>query len=84
MLLERIICYQALELLTPCVEMNSLSRARCHARRGTALCRLGMMQQGIGELKAAVSLQPNDDKLRMDLEKACALVETSVVGDELD
>jgi dyslexia susceptibility 1 candidate gene 1 protein len=79
-----IICYQALELLTPCVEINSLSRARCHARRGMALCRLGIMQQGIGELKAAVALQPNDDKLRMDLEKVCALVETSVEADELE
>lgn len=64
--------------------MNSLSRARCHARRGTALCRLGMIQQGIGELKAAVALQPNDDKLRMDLEKICDLVETSVEGDEFE
>jgi len=63
--------------------MNSLSRARCHARRGMALCRLGMIQQGIGELKAAVALQPNDDKLRMDLEKVCNLVETSVEEDEL-
>ena len=62
--------------------MNSLSRARCHARRGTALCRLGMVQQGIGELKAAVALQPNDDKLRMDLEQVCALIQTSVEADE--
>lgn len=68
----------------PCVEMNSLSRARCHARRGTALCRLGMVRQGIGELKAAVALRPDDDKLRMDLEKARALVETSVEADELE
>ncbi|KDR14473.1 hypothetical protein L798_11644 [Zootermopsis nevadensis] len=73
-------CSTALELLTPCVEMNSLSRARCHARRGTALCRLGMMQQGMGELKAAVALQPNDDKHKMDFEKAYTYVE----ADELE
>jgi hypothetical protein len=43
-----------------------------------------MIQQGIGELRAAVALQPNDDKLRMDLEKVCNLLETSVEGDELE
>lgn len=64
--------------------MNSLSRARCHARRGTALCRLGMMRQGMGELEAALALQPNDEKLRMDLEKARAHVEASVEADELE
>lgn len=61
-----------------------MSRARCHARRGTALCHLGLMQQGMGELQAAVALQPNDDKLRMNLEKARALVKTSVDADELE
>jgi hypothetical protein len=43
-----------------------------------------MMRQGMGELEAAVALQPNDDKLRMDLEKARALVEASVEADELE
>jgi hypothetical protein len=43
-----------------------------------------MVYQGIGELKAAVALQPDDDKLQMDLEKARALVETSVEADELE
>jgi hypothetical protein len=43
-----------------------------------------MLKQGIGELKAAVTLQPNDDKLQMDLEKVCNLVETSAEGDELE
>jgi hypothetical protein len=43
-----------------------------------------MVHQGIGELKAAMALQPDDDKLRMDLEKARALVETSVEADELE
>jgi hypothetical protein len=41
-----------------------------------------MVQQGIGELKAAVALQPNDDKLRMDLEQVCALIQTSVEADK--
>jgi hypothetical protein len=60
--------------------MNSLPRARCHARRGTALCRLGLVRQGIGELEAAAALRPDDDKLRIDLEKARALAE----ADELE
>ncbi|XP_069701296.1 dynein axonemal assembly factor 4 [Periplaneta americana] len=77
-------CSTALELLTPCVEKNALSRARCHARRGSALCKLGLMRQGLGELEAAVALQPNDDKLRMDLEKTRALVDSSPHEEELE
>jgi hypothetical protein len=43
-----------------------------------------MVREGIGELEAAVALRPDDDKLRLDLEKARALVETSVEADELE
>ena len=63
---------------------NTLSRARCHARRGTALCKMGLFHQGMGELKVAVDLQPDNDKLRMDLERAQAMVEASVTNDDLE
>jgi hypothetical protein len=43
-----------------------------------------MVHQGIGELEAAVALRPDDDRLRMDLDKARALAETSVEADELE
>ncbi|KAJ9591790.1 hypothetical protein L9F63_001726 [Diploptera punctata] len=77
-------CSIALDLFTPKISANALSRARCHARRGTALCKMGLYHQGIGELRAAVDLQPDNDKLRMDLEKARAMVDASFTADDLD
>ena len=45
---------------------------------------MGLFHQGMGELRAAVNLQPDNDQLRMDLEKARAMVEASVNADDLD
>ncbi|PSN42029.1 Dyslexia susceptibility protein 1 [Blattella germanica] len=66
-----------------CIEDCS-SVTRCHARRGTALCKLGMMREGMVELEAAIYLQPKDDKLRMDLEKARAMVDVTVDAEDLE
>ncbi|XP_075225523.1 dynein axonemal assembly factor 4 [Lycorma delicatula] len=58
---------KALELLTPCVEMNSNSRSLCHARRGTALCQLNMLTAGLAELEMAFKLCPNNKELEEDI-----------------
>ena len=40
------ISFQALELLTPPVPANMMSRVRCHIRRGTAFCELELYVEG--------------------------------------
>lgn len=62
-------CSTALELLKPKVEANTKARIQCLARRGAALCRLGMLKEGHGEMEAAWKLDQTDDVLRMDLQK---------------
>ncbi|XP_059613238.1 dynein axonemal assembly factor 4 [Phlebotomus argentipes] len=61
-------CSRAYELLTPAVEANLSARIQCLARRGAALCKLGLMRQGLDELQAALKLNPADEKLRRDVE----------------
>ena len=39
-------CTRALELLTPPVEANRLSRVRTLAKRGSAYCQLGSLNKG--------------------------------------
>ncbi|XP_043494223.1 dynein axonemal assembly factor 4-like [Polistes fuscatus] len=60
-------CSKALELMEPKCESNRESRARCHARRGAALCKLSAPQHGIPELEAAVKLAPNNESIKRDL-----------------
>ncbi|VEN49219.1 unnamed protein product [Callosobruchus maculatus] len=52
-------CSSAMELLQPAVPSNQLQRALCTGRRGVALCRLGMLRQGIDELVYSLKLMPN-------------------------
>lgn len=42
-------------------------RAKCHARRGAALCKLSAPQHGIPELEAAMNLDPNNESIKRDL-----------------
>lgn len=58
---------QVLELMEPKCESNRVSRARCHARRGAALCKLSAPQHGIPELEAALQLDPSNDSIKRDL-----------------
>ncbi|KAL6424406.1 hypothetical protein ACFW04_009883 [Cataglyphis niger] len=60
-------CSKVLELMEPKCESNRVSRARCHARRGAALCKLSAPQHGIPELEAALKLDPNNDSIKHDL-----------------
>lgn len=64
------ICSQALELMVPHCKGNSDSRAKCHARRGAALCKLGSPQHGIPELEAALKLDPSNMTVERDLRAA--------------
>ncbi|XP_063240281.1 dynein axonemal assembly factor 4 isoform X2 [Bacillus rossius redtenbacheri] len=68
-------CTKALELLVPAVPLNALQRARCHARRGSALCRLGLPERGLVDLRTALALKPGDQQLREDVERTQALVD---------
>ncbi|XP_012225171.2 dynein axonemal assembly factor 4-like isoform X1 [Linepithema humile] len=58
---------KALELMEPKCESNRVSRARCHARRGAALCKLSAPQHGIPELETALELDPNNESIKNDL-----------------
>ncbi|XP_014488178.1 PREDICTED: dyslexia susceptibility 1 candidate gene 1 protein homolog [Dinoponera quadriceps] len=60
-------CSTVLELMEPKCESNRVSRARCHARRGAALCKLSAPQHGIPELEAALKLEPNNESIKRDL-----------------
>ncbi|KAF3420196.1 hypothetical protein E2986_05704 [Frieseomelitta varia] len=60
-------CSKALELMEPKCESNRESRARCHARRGAALCKLSAPQHGIPELEVALELTPNNESIKHDV-----------------
>ncbi|XP_043471827.1 dynein axonemal assembly factor 4-like [Leptopilina heterotoma] len=60
-------CSTGLELMIPKCEGNRESRARCHARRGAALCKLSVPQHGIPELEAALKLAPDNESIKLDL-----------------
>ncbi|XP_076246872.1 dynein axonemal assembly factor 4 [Calliopsis andreniformis] len=60
-------CSTALELMEPKCEGNRESRARCHARRGAALCKLSAPQHGIPELEAALKLTPDNESIKRDV-----------------
>ncbi|GLV45861.1 hypothetical protein CBL_11658 [Carabus blaptoides fortunei] len=61
-------CSTALELMTPICQANLNARARCLARRGAALCKLGLIREGASEMEAALKLIPNDESLKQDLQ----------------
>ncbi|XP_049958062.1 dynein axonemal assembly factor 4-like [Schistocerca serialis cubense] len=69
-------CSEALELLTPHVSMNAEARACCHARRAAALCRLGLLPQGLADLEAALQLQPENEKLWNDMKLVKKAIES--------
>lgn len=76
-------CTRALELLVPECDANLEPRKNCLARRGAALCRLGLVRQAYGELVAAVKLDPRDDVLRRDAEMLRCKVESGDCEDSL-
>lgn len=62
-------CSKALELLEPKVEPNKAPRIQCLARRGAALCKLGFLKEGCGEMDAAWQLDKSNKSLREDLDQ---------------
>lgn len=53
--------------MEPKCESNQESRARCHARRGAAFCKLSAPQHGIPELEAALKLTPDNESIKRDV-----------------
>lgn len=53
--------------MEPKCESNQESRARCHARRGAALCKLSAPQHGIPELETALKLTPDNESIKRDV-----------------
>ncbi|RZC39033.1 TPR 11 and/or CS domain containing protein [Asbolus verrucosus] len=53
-------CSRALELMKPEVQLNLRERALCIGRRGISLINLGLLEEGIGELKASLRLVPHE------------------------
>ncbi|XP_039755794.1 dynein assembly factor 4, axonemal-like [Pararge aegeria] len=60
-------CSTALDLMKPPCEGNRRSRAKCIARRGAALARLGYLNKAIDEMKAAAKLLPEDETIKKDI-----------------
>ncbi|XP_023940910.1 dynein axonemal assembly factor 4-like [Bicyclus anynana] len=60
-------CSTALDLMKPPCEGNRRSRAKCIARRGAALARLGYLNKAIEEMKAAGKLLPEDETIKKDI-----------------
>ncbi|XP_060531746.1 dynein axonemal assembly factor 4-like [Cylas formicarius] len=54
-------CSNALELLKPALPVNLVARALCIGRRGVALCKLGLLKQGLTEFEASLRLKPNSE-----------------------
>lgn len=73
---------QALELMTPHVSANLEGRAKCHARRGAVLCRLGLPEAGLADFEEALKLKPNDSKLLADIEHAKYLIKNKPEEEE--
>ena len=49
-------------------------RVRCLLRRGIAHTRLGMLDQAVGDLDAALKVLPDNDKVKDDLEELRAAI----------
>jgi len=72
----------AYDLLTPTCKANLKSRKTCLARRGAALCKVGLLRQGLDELKAAYSLDPTDPVLKEDIEMIRCKLEKRMAEDD--
>lgn len=68
--------------MTPHVPANLEARAKCHARRGAVLCRLGLPEAGVADFEEALKLMPKDLKLKQDLEHAKAWAKNPPVQEE--
>lgn len=62
-------CSTAIEIMNPPVPANLENRIKCIARRGAALCKMGLQKEGIAELEAGLKLTPDKHPLKNDLVK---------------
>ncbi|CAF0721689.1 unnamed protein product [Adineta steineri] len=62
-------CSRALELLDPPVLDNLPQRIKAHVRRGTAFCELELYAEGLLDYEAALTLSPDDEKIRQDAQR---------------
>jgi len=60
-------CTKALELLTPPVESNKMSRVKSLVKRGSALCELGKLSEALKDYELAQRLQPDNEQLVKDI-----------------
>uniref|UniRef100_A0A182VZM9 Dynein axonemal assembly factor 4 n=1 Tax=Anopheles minimus TaxID=112268 RepID=A0A182VZM9_9DIPT len=75
-------CSAALELLQPAVEANRKARVACLARRAAALVKLGFLQQGYEEMVAASRLDPEENSLRIEVERLRRCMDDQSESDE--
>jgi len=61
-------CTRAMDLLTPPVEANRLSRVRTLAKRGSAFCQLGSLNRALEDYELASKLSPDNEPIKRDLE----------------
>lgn len=61
-------CTRALDLLTPPVDLNAVSRLKAHIRRGSAFCDLELYAEGLLDYEAAIRIQPANQEILNDAE----------------
>ncbi len=65
---------RALELLTPPVLDNAISRLKAHVRRGSAFCELELFAEGLLDYEAAIKIQPDNREIIEDAENIRKLI----------
>ncbi|XP_028411189.1 dynein assembly factor 4, axonemal-like [Dendronephthya gigantea] len=68
-------CSSALELLTPPVQANALSRCKALVRRGTAQAQLENYVEGLMDYESAIKLDPKNVNLQEDAEKLRKIIQ---------
>ena len=70
-------CCSALELLTPPVQANALSRCKALVRRGTAQAQIENYVQALVDYEAAIKLDPKNTKLQENADKLRQIIQGS-------
>ncbi|XP_035715250.1 dynein assembly factor 4, axonemal-like [Folsomia candida] len=74
----------ALELFTPKVSANAIDRLKCHVTRADGFQALEMYTESLLDLKEALRLSPDDEKLKQRFSQVSALLDEALVNSDLD
>ncbi|EDO29978.1 predicted protein [Nematostella vectensis] len=68
-------CTSALELLTPPVPANAVSRCKAYVRRGTAAYHSEEYVEALKDYESALKIDPNNESLRADADRIRAIIQ---------